>query len=190
MTLTGKEEVNVKKSELEQKLAALKKMLDNVEGTQTEVYSRIVGYFRSVKNWNAGKRHEYTRRKMYNFPVEHTVKAVSSVNATEQTQNEINDQKTNAEIFSISDTVKEKEIVKYMLFVKPNCPSCLPVKNCLAASSLGATIVDVSTNEGLELAMRYNIQATPTVVFYSKTGLETGRVYTKREVERYLNSLI
>jgi ribonucleoside-triphosphate reductase len=32
---------------------------------ETEVYSRIVGYYRPVKNWNDGKRAEYTDRKEF-----------------------------------------------------------------------------------------------------------------------------
>lgn len=32
---------------------------------ETEVYSRIVGYYRPVQNWNAGKKEEYKFRKVY-----------------------------------------------------------------------------------------------------------------------------
>ena len=32
---------------------------------QTEVYSRIVGYFRPVQNWNHGKQQEFTDRKEF-----------------------------------------------------------------------------------------------------------------------------
>ena len=35
-------------------------------GKQTEVYSRIVGYFRPVRNWNVGKKEEFKDRKEYN----------------------------------------------------------------------------------------------------------------------------
>jgi len=43
---------------------------------RTEVYSRIVGYFRPVQNWNIGKQQEFADRKMFdvemalNKPVE------------------------------------------------------------------------------------------------------------------------
>jgi len=30
-----------------------------------EVFSRIVGYFRPIKNWNAGKAEEFKLRKTY-----------------------------------------------------------------------------------------------------------------------------
>ena len=32
---------------------------------KTEVYSRIVGYFRPVENWNEGKKQEFEDRKEY-----------------------------------------------------------------------------------------------------------------------------
>ena len=34
-------------------------------GCETEVYSRITGYYRPVKNWNDGKAQEYKNRKAY-----------------------------------------------------------------------------------------------------------------------------
>jgi len=34
-------------------------------GEETEVYSRITGYYRPVKNWNDGKAQEYKKRKSY-----------------------------------------------------------------------------------------------------------------------------
>ena len=32
---------------------------------KTEVYSRIVGYFRPVQNWNEGKKQEFSDRVVY-----------------------------------------------------------------------------------------------------------------------------
>ncbi|MCS7315594.1 MAG: hypothetical protein NZ554_08985, partial [Bryobacteraceae bacterium] len=34
-------------------------------GSETELYSRIVGYFRPVKQWNAGKQAEFALRRRY-----------------------------------------------------------------------------------------------------------------------------
>jgi len=34
-------------------------------GEETEVYSRIVGYYRPVQNWNLGKKSEYRDRKLF-----------------------------------------------------------------------------------------------------------------------------
>jgi len=35
-------------------------------GMKTEVYSRVVGYHRPVKNWNKGKQEEFKDRREYN----------------------------------------------------------------------------------------------------------------------------
>ena len=35
---------------------------------RAEVYSRIVGYMRPIRNWNAGKIAEYNERKVYRTP--------------------------------------------------------------------------------------------------------------------------
>jgi len=34
-------------------------------GMKTEVYSRVVGYHRPVKNWNKGKREEFKDRRAF-----------------------------------------------------------------------------------------------------------------------------
>ena len=36
-------------------------------GRETEVYSRITGYYRPIKNWNDGKAQEFKDRKTYNI---------------------------------------------------------------------------------------------------------------------------
>lgn len=44
------------------------KMKDEEKKTctaKTEVYSRVVGYFRPVQNWNEGKKEEFKRRQDY-----------------------------------------------------------------------------------------------------------------------------
>ncbi len=34
-----------------------------VKAVPVEVYSRVVGYFRPVQNWNKGKQQEFSERK-------------------------------------------------------------------------------------------------------------------------------
>ena len=34
-------------------------------GEKTEVFSRVVGYYRPVQNWNTGKKEEFKTRKTY-----------------------------------------------------------------------------------------------------------------------------
>ena len=40
-------------------------------GRTTEVYSRVTGYFRPVKNWNGGKQEEFRNRLSFSTPSAH-----------------------------------------------------------------------------------------------------------------------
>lgn len=53
---------------IDQEIKKLENELTNVRGTETEVYARIVGYHRSIKDWNKGKREEYNDRKNFRVP--------------------------------------------------------------------------------------------------------------------------
>ncbi len=63
---------------IDKEIAALKDSLNSVQGTETEVYTRIVGYYRAVKNWNLGKKEEYKVRRTFNqgVPARENRKAV------------------------------------------------------------------------------------------------------------------
>lgn len=37
-------------------------------GAKTEIYSRVVGYFRPTAQWNRGKKEEFKDRKNYQIP--------------------------------------------------------------------------------------------------------------------------
>ncbi len=50
------------KQEIIERIKDLKERLRVVRGTPCETYSRIVGYFRPLKQWNAGKTEEYHDR--------------------------------------------------------------------------------------------------------------------------------
>jgi len=42
-------------------------MSEEFNGTQTEIFSRVVGYIRPTKGWNEGKQAEFDQRE--NFDV-------------------------------------------------------------------------------------------------------------------------
>ena len=48
-----------------QELEALEEELKNKQICDCEIYSRVVGYFRPVKQWNPGKQAEWSDRKKY-----------------------------------------------------------------------------------------------------------------------------
>jgi ribonucleoside-triphosphate reductase len=55
----------MEKKDIMAKIEELETRLQQVKGTDCEVYSRVVGYFRPVKQWNNGKQEEYTERETY-----------------------------------------------------------------------------------------------------------------------------
>ncbi len=54
--------------EINEEIKNLESKLGRVKGRATEVYSRIVGYYRSVGNWNEGKRAEFGERRTFDVP--------------------------------------------------------------------------------------------------------------------------
>jgi ribonucleoside-triphosphate reductase len=57
-------------------------------GEETEVYSRITGYYRPVRNWNAGKAEEYRMRRLYmpeNSALKQSAKEDEDQSAVEET---------------------------------------------------------------------------------------------------------
>lgn len=50
---------------INREIAELRAQMQNVTGTKTEIYTRIVGYYRSLTNWNKGKRDEYSLRRPF-----------------------------------------------------------------------------------------------------------------------------
>jgi len=54
--------------EINTEIDVLTEQLANVKGRTTEVYSRIVGYYRSINNWNNGKRTEFDMRVTFDVP--------------------------------------------------------------------------------------------------------------------------
>lgn len=53
------------KTPIDRKIKALKKKLETVKGTPCSVYTRIVGYYRAIKNWNIGQREQYNDRREF-----------------------------------------------------------------------------------------------------------------------------
>ncbi|GMO30128.1 MAG: thiol reductase thioredoxin [Spirochaetaceae bacterium] len=139
--------------EIERDLKAAREELANVQGAPAEVYSRIVGYYRSVRNWNKGKREEYGERKLYNAET-------SLAGAVER--------------FS-EDGAVTTGADKVLLFVRPACPACPAAKTAAAKLDFPIETVNADTDEGLAKAARYNVMSTPTAILLSKDGREIGR---------------
>ena len=160
---------------IDQEIAELKKELANVKGTDTEVYSRIVGYYRAVKNWNLGKKEEYGFRK--DFVAETSVPTKNNNIAQNNSENK-------------TEFIEKKNIENveqgYLYFYRDTCPNCPPVKNFLNSLSQMITEINVDTEEGLNLAKELNIMATPTAIYFNNDGMEQFRGNTVEELKASL----
>ncbi len=161
--------------EIEQEIAGLKEQLQTVEGTPNEVYSRIVGYYRSVKNWNKGKREEYRYRKEY-IPV---------MTDMEVHQGDNIERKPSGIPMSVIEN-----IAGYTYFYRKTCPNCPPVKDYLSALDFEGRSVDVDSGEGLQEAVEQGVLSAPSVIFVDDTGTELFRAFSIEEMNRILHSLV
>lgn len=162
-------------NEINQEIDQLKAQLQAVEGTPTEIYARIVGYYRSVKNWNKGKKEEYQLRKEFdtdfNIPQDklqncHPVNTVQEGNSTSKE----------------ASCLANKE--GYLYFYRESCPNCPPVKNYLSGMKENVIEINVDTDEGLEMARHYEVLATPTVIYFDAQGEESFRANGVAELKK------
>ena len=66
---------------------------------------------------------------------------------------------------------------------------CPPVKDFMANLDMAGRSIDVDTEEGLAEAAKKGIFASPTVIFYSKEGIETARCHNVEELEAVFNKV-
>lgn len=64
-------------------------------GTETIVYSRVVGYYSPTRNWNKGKKEEFAARKTFNLDCFREEASISALTP----DREIVTQKTDAPCF-------------------------------------------------------------------------------------------
>lgn len=105
---------DAKLKELDAQIAQVRAELENVRGTQTEVYARIVGYYRAVRNWNRGKADEFKKRKMFELDCDERPDAVSqrpklsAENLSESPQKEL--ELRDSALYAISTNSAEKNV--------------------------------------------------------------------------------
>lgn len=165
----------------------------------TEVYTRIVGYYRPVNNWNKGKRSEYDLRREFDIPQhdsfnqvqEKTAAATSAPVPTKNTQN--NPEEDMFSQFSLTPlTFSQKQEEQktnaktFKFFYSENCPNCPSVKEYIQSLPLEGEYVNASEPDGLKTAREYNIMAVPTIVFLDNKGEIISQAHNKVEIEKCL----
>jgi ribonucleoside-triphosphate reductase len=206
---------------LEKRLGELRAELREVKGGPTEVYSRIVGYYRSVRNWNAGKREEFDARLTFRMPqvaagtAAHPARTAPTAPGTAPTAPGTapmaspairaaaravetapdGPRRGQAELEGLAPsglppaggagpTAAEKNGL--LVFTRKACPNCPPVAAWLGDAGLPALFIDVDGEDGLALARRHSVMATPTVLGLDGEGREAFRAYGLAELREKL----
>lgn len=116
-------------------------------GAETEIYSRITGYYRPVKNWNDGKAQEFKERKEYRPEFREEVMRKSEPNVC-------------------GNTTKDTVVSNYevpILVVTKTCPKCKEAEKLLADQGIFyMKMLAEKSNE--EFVRDHGITIAPTLV--------------------------
>ena len=140
-------------------------------GADTEVYSRITGYYRPVRNWNAGKAQEFRDRETY--------KVMDSLPANGVKACDI--RKLEA-VDPIRGTDTENETA--LLFTTKTCPNCSMVEKLMDRTGFQYKVIDAEEHE--DLVKQYGIRQAPTLVMVSSDHADT--YPNASNIIRYLNT--
>ena len=127
-------------------------------GCETEVYSRITGYYRPVKNWNDGKAKEYKMRKTYD--IEHSCAPHSECKCEEKCD--------------LKDGI--------MLFGTKTCPNCGAAKEALKKANIKYEFIDAEENA--DLTIKLGVRQAPTLVIVKDGKPETFANQTLKNISK------
>lgn len=168
-------------NEIMNEIKSVKSEINSVEGTECDVYARIVGYYRSVKNFNVGKKSEFKDRVMFDQP--NDIALPLAVEESSCPDCMIKLPKPIADL-AIDDKVSTNDI-KYVFFSQPKCPKCGPFKDHIISSHLDeVTYNDAATESGMNKAVELGVVSTPTMIMYSGNK-EIKRFYSVEEFKEF-----
>ena len=134
-------------------------------GNTTEVYSRITGYYRPVRNWNDGKSSEFENRKTYEpeelFSINRNLLDEAGVDLPRVgTQ-------TLGRASEVTTATSKPDTDKLILVTTKTCPNCQAAKNYLNQAGIEYDVILADEVDGAEIAGQYNISAAPTLIVQS-----------------------
>ncbi len=115
-------------------------------GKETEIWSRITGYYRPVRNWNDGKAQEYKDRKTYVLNENHQPRA----GVHECCDGDCHEHGA------------QPKVTKVMLFTSPTCPNCKMAKMMLDKEGIAYEQIDAVSNK--ETTNAFGITNAPTLL--------------------------
>ena len=142
-------------------------------GNATEVYSRITGYYRPVRNWNDGKSSEFENRKTYEPEELFTVNR----NLLEETGVEMPrvGTQTLGRANRVESPVSNSDAEKLILVTTKTCPNCQAAKNYLNQAGIEYDVILADEADGAEIAVQYSISSAPTLIVTSGEEAELSR---------------
>ncbi len=161
-------------------------------GMETEIYSRITGYYRPIKNWNDGKSKEYEMRKEYVLSNQSEcgcsndgVNADSAASeASKETNNNNHANGTGLnEVHETFDVNKEVGTSGtphtnkaagnekgFLLFGTKTCPNCDIAKSKLNEKNVMFEFIDAE--EMPDLTQKYGVMSAPTLIKFNDNGYD------------------
>ncbi len=136
-------------------------------GAETEVYSRITGYYRPVKNFNDGKAQEFKDRKEYVIERSGAPRA-GALPVPESV-----------------GSVKALGEERYLLFATRTCPNCKMAERFLTQAGIEYT--KVIADEEPEMVERYDIHQAPTLIV--ETGGDCEQIVNASNIRRFTESV-
>lgn len=131
-------------------------------GAPAEVYSRITGYYRPVKNWNDGKSQEFEDRVTYKIEDKDCACKKEELKKTKKKSS-------------------KKASTKAMLFVTKTCPNCQIAKRVLDEAGIPYDVLDAEENS--ELTKEFEVTQAPTLITKDGEKIANASNITKYALE-------
>ncbi len=144
-------------------------------GKDTEVWSRITGYYRPVQNWNDGKVQEFKDRKEYNIGHSHFTGGIHRHEAC-------------CGDGTVAHGMQPEEVGTVsaahtaQLFTRTTCPNCRMAEKML--DKAGFAYENLTAEEHPELCREYGIKGAPTLVL--SDGVHFEKYYGVAEIKKLL----
>ena len=172
-------------------------------GKETEIYSRITGYYRPVKNWNNGKTKEFQMRKEY--VVDTTKLSMGSNNgmmenspvldASDYVENPLPD---NVIEFKPKEDNTEENVMKFAmknavgsevvgenglyLFGMKTCTNCKTAREFFESNNVNYNYIDAEDN--IDTSVKFGVVHTPTLVAINGGNIQ--KFDTLNSIEDYI----
>ena len=145
-------------------------------GKETEVWSRITGYYRPVQNWNDGKVQEFKDRKEYNVGHSHFTGGIHRHEACCCGDGTVAHGMQPEEVGAVS------AVHTAQLFTRTTCPNCRVAEKML--DKAGFAYENLTAEEHPELCREYGIKGAPTLVLSDDVHFE--KYYGVAEIKKLL----